>query len=229
MDAAVLKWFSIDHGYNAYVTILTLLILGGFGFPIPEDIPLVLAGVAAARNVVSLQWILVACYIGVVVADMIIYLLGHRFGQRLLNWGVHSPFFPSLTAERVTTIREGLRRRRLLYIFIGRHFFPVRTATFLTAGTVGIPFLEFLAADAFAALVSVTIVVCVGYWLGGTLTPEVISHLVHQGNYYVGGLLVLGAVSYLASVRWKQRHPSDLPEEAKKELSAEASESISQS
>lgn len=216
MDPGVLQWFSIDHGYNAYVTILTLLILGGFGFPIPEDIPLVLAGVAAARDVVSLQWILLACYVGVVIADMTIYLLGHRFGQRILNWGIHSPFFPSLTAERVCSIRDGLRKRRLLYIFIGRHFFPVRTATFLTAGTVGIPFVEFLIADAFAALVSVTLIVCIGYWLGGSLTPEVISHLVHQGNYYLGGILCIGAMSYLASVRWKQRHQTDLPEDSAK-------------
>ncbi len=212
MNPVVLQWFSLDHGYNAYVTILVLLILGGFGFPIPEDIPLILAGVAAARSVVSLQWILLACYIGVITADMIIYLLGYRFGQHLLNWAIHSPFFPSLTAERVDSIRRGLRRRRLLYIFIGRHFFPVRTATFLKAGTVGIPFLEFLVADAFAALISVTLVVCAGYWLGGELTPEVISHLVHQGDYYLGAVLVVAALSYLASVRWKQRYQKEHPD-----------------
>lgn len=201
-----MQWLNTDHGFNTYITIFCLLILGGFGFPIPEDIPLVVAGVAAARGAVSFELVLAVCYIGVVLADIIIYGVGHCYGQRVISWGVESPFFPSLTEERVEAIRHGLRRRRLLYIFLGRHVFPVRTATFLTAGSVGIPFLEFLVADAFAALVSVSIVVGLGYWLGGSLSPEVISHFVHQSNFYLAGVILLILISYFAGVRWKKRH-----------------------
>ena len=96
-----------------------------------------------------------------------------------------SSFFPAITENRVNEIREGLRRKKLLYIFIGRHLFPVRTVTFLTAGALRIPFLEFLFADALAALISVFIMVGLGFFLGSHLTPETTNYLINQAHIYI--------------------------------------------
>ena len=192
MEYDFVKWLSHDNGFNVHVTVFTMLLLGGFGFPMPEDVPLILGGVASAKGLVSLEAIFITCYVGVIAADQIIYLFGYLFGQKLLNAGTRSPFFPSITEEKVVKIREGLRKKRLMYILLGRHFFPLRTATFLIAGTLAIPYLEFLAADAFAALVSVAIVVGLGRYLGEQLTPEVITHIVHESHYYI---LIIGLVA----------------------------------
>jgi membrane protein DedA with SNARE-associated domain len=194
VQSQLLQWLAVDNGFNVHVTVLSLLLLGGFGFPIPEDIPLILAGVATQKGLVSPQAIMITCYVGVLLADQMVYAFGYFFGQRLLQAGTKSPLLPSVTEARVQQIREGLRKKRLTYIFIGRHLFPVRTATFVTAGALRIPFWEFLVADAIAALVSVSIVVAIGHALGGQLTPEVISHLVHRSHYYIAvftGILVL--------------------------------------
>lgn len=201
----LLHWLSSDNGLGAHISIFLMLLLGGFGFPIPEDVPLILAGVAASKKIVSLQGIFLTAYVGVIVADQIIYLFGYAFGQKLLARGTKSRFFPSITEDRVELIREGLRKKRLLYILLGRHFFPLRTATFLIAGALAIPYWEFLAADAFAALLSVGIVVWLGYFLGEKLTPEVIRHLIHQAHYYILIITCAAALVWLLTKKRRQR------------------------
>ncbi len=198
-------WLASENGLGLHITLFSMLILGAFGFPIPEDVPLVLAGVASSQGLVNLKAIFVTCYVGVLLADQIIYFFGYWFGPRLLNAGTKSTFFPSITEHRIQVIRDGLRKRRFIYILLGRHFFPLRTATFLVAGALRIPFIEFLIADALAALLSVTIVVWLGYFLGGQLTPEVISHLVHQGNYYLAVGIGLCALVFLLGRGIKKR------------------------
>lgn len=205
MGLPFVDWLASENGLYVHISVLVMLILGGFGFPIPEDIPVVLAGVAASKGIVSLHGAFLTCYLGVLVADQVIYLIGYLFGQRLLEANSRSAFIPSITPERVEAVREGLRKRRLLYIFIGRHLFPVRTATFLSAGALRIPYFEFLIADGLAALVSVSVVLWIGWFLGGTLTPEVITHLVERGHYYVTVLIMVLLAGYLLRRRMRGR------------------------
>ena len=204
-----LHWISSDNGLVVHISIFCLLLLGGFGFPIPEDIPLILAGVAGAKGIVSTKLVWLTCYVGVMVADLLVYFGGYLFGGRLLEAGKKSKFFPAITPKSVERVREGLRKRRLVIIFIGRHLFPVRTVTFLTAGALRVPFLEFLFADGIAALVSVTLVVWLGYYLGGKITPEVISHFVQQAHLYLFAIVALLVLYY--AVRW-QRQAKELSE-----------------
>ncbi|MFN8391521.1 MAG: VTT domain-containing protein [Bdellovibrionota bacterium] len=209
MEYDFAHWLTSDNGFGVHITVLSMLLLGGLGFPMPEDIPLVLGGVAASQGIVSIKGMFLTCYVGVLLADQIIFLFGFFFGQRLLNAGTRSTFFPSITESRVQRVRDGLRRRRLVYILLGRHFFPLRTATFLIAGTLRIPFIEFLIADAFAALLSVGLVLWVGYFLGGKLTPEMISHIVHQAHYYLAGFVALLALMYLINRTLRKRKVAD--------------------
>ena len=207
-----LTWIASDNGLVVHLGILALLLLGGLGFPIPEDVPILLAGVAASKEIVHLKLVWLTCYGGVLLADQIIYWIGYFFGRRLLDAGTRSPFFPSFTEEKVDEVREGLRKKRLAIIFIGRHLFPVRSVTFLTAGALRIPYLEFLLADAFAALISVTIVLALGYYLGATITPEVISHVLQQAHIYLAALVVLTAAWYYFKL--KRRSAPKVEEES---------------
>ncbi len=188
---------SSDDGLWVQVGIFVALVLGGLGLPIPEDIPLVLAGAAAAKRVLSIQSAFFTAYFGVLIADQLIFLVGFFFGQRLLDAGTRSPWFPAITEERVEVVRDGLRRKRLIYIFIGRHLFPVRTVTFITAGALRIPFLEFLIADAVAALVSTSMMVSLGYFLGSTLTAESLQTITHQLHFWFGAAVFVGLIAYL--------------------------------
>lgn len=208
MYTEIYEWLASDNGYNMHWAVLTALILGGLGVPIPEDIPLVFGGMAAAKQIVSFQAIFLTCYLGVILADQLVFCAGFLFGGWLLDKGTDSPLFPQLTEERLSEVKEGLRKNRLLYIFISRHLFPIRSVTFLAAGALRVPFLEFLLADAMAALVSVSIMVWLGYFLafffGDALTLEAINGVVHRIHLYIIGLIALSIIIYF-SVRWYRR------------------------
>jgi len=194
----IISWLATESGIKVHLGVFCLLILGGLGFPVPEDIPLLLAGVAAQKELVKPISIFATSYIGVILADQIVFLIGYYFGPKLLEAGAKSTFFPSITEKRICEIRDGLRKRRLFYIFLGRHLFPVRTVTFLTAGALRIPYLEFLLSDALAAFVSVSIVTSIGYILGGKLTPEVIETIVKEFHFFLILILAMCLLVYLS-------------------------------
>lgn len=188
---------SSDNSLLLHSVIFISLILGGFGLPIPEDLPVLLAGIVASKGAVSLTSIFVVCYIGVIVADLMIYAIGYKLGPRLVSYGTKSPFLPSITAERVEKIRVKLNKHQFLCIFLGRHLFPLRTVTFLSAGALRIPFSEFLISDAIAAFISITLMLGLGYLLGENITPETLKDLEKDLNFYAIALTVVVIGAYI--------------------------------
>lgn len=189
----LLNWLASDNGIYVHWAIFMSLVLSSLGFPIPEDIPLLLGGVAFAKNVVGCS-VYLTSYTGVILGDLVIYWIGYLFGERLLRAGTESSFLPAITQERVDSFREHWRRQRLVYVLAARHLFPIRGVTFLSAGALRVPFMEFLIADLLAALVSVSIMVSLGYYIGGHLTPEVTDHLLRKAHLYLGGLTLLALI-----------------------------------
>ena len=199
-------WLVSDNGQNVHIAVFSLLLLGGIGFPMPEDIPLLLGGVAIAHGITPLGSMFAICYIGVLIGDQILYGLGYFYGKKLLNAGTNSTFFPSITEERVQEVREGLRKRRLLYILLSRHLFPIRSSTFISAGALHVPYFEFLIADAFAALLSVALMLSIGSWLGHKFSPEEVRAIAEQSHPYIMGfVLAMVAIVILRYMRKRKK------------------------
>jgi membrane protein DedA with SNARE-associated domain len=188
--------------FNMYTWIFILLILGGLGFPMPEELPLLIAGITASHGEISLVLAFIVCYVGVLVGDQTMYAFGYFFGRRILSAGTRSPFLPLVTEKRVNEVREGLRKRRLLYVLVGRHLFFLRSVTFVIAGSLHLPFKEFFIADAIAALLSVTVFITLGYWLGSSLAPELVTAFLRQANFYLAIILGVAAVGYAIYFKW---------------------------
>lgn len=204
MEETLIEIVANGDGIYVYLGIALLLLLGALGFPIPEDIPIILGGVLAAKEMAQIQNMFFTCYVSVVVADLFIFMLGYFFGQKILVAGKKSRFFPAITEDRVENIREGLRKRKLMYIFIARHLFAVRTITFLIAGALRIPTSEFIIADALAALVSVSIMLSLGYFLGETLSLEVLNHIISEASLVLLlAVLIVGWIYYRKKRRKK--------------------------
>lgn len=194
--AEIITWLASDNGIRVHAGVFTLLILGGLGFPVPEDVPLLLAGVAVSKGIVSTYSAFAVCYVGVLLGDQMMYLFGYFFGHKLVSAGERSPFLPRITEERINAVREGLRKKRLVFIFVGRHLFPIRSVTFVTAGSLRIPFLEFFVADAFAALISVALMLGIGHVLGDRITPDTVEHVAERAHYYLGAIILLSLAVY---------------------------------
>ncbi len=146
-----------------YVGLFGLLILGGVGFPFPEDITFVLAGILLSQYVIDAVPAFFAVYSGLLIADLILYAMGRKYGRRV---ALCKPFSIMLTPERFLRLEYKFATRGTPYILVGRHFPGLRAQLFLVAGVMRMPVLRFLLADAFSALFSVTLWGGAGYLFG---------------------------------------------------------------
>lgn len=149
------------HGLVAYLTILASLLAGAFGFPLPEDLSLISAGILIHLDKAEL-WIMAAtCYVGILTGDLIIFRIGWMAGPALLRKRWVRRY---MTAKKLHSIRQGLERRTFSTILFARHLFYLRTATFLVCGTVRMSFIRFILADAVAALITTPVMLGLGYF-----------------------------------------------------------------
>ncbi len=149
------------HGFILFATLFLMLIGGAIGLPIPEDVPLLLAGIIASNTPRYTYYLFLTCYSGIILGDLIVFALGWYLGPKVLKL---KPFSSKLGQKRIARIKIRLERRSLLMIFIARHLFYLRSITFLLCGAVKMHPLRFVAADATAALVSVPIMMTIGYF-----------------------------------------------------------------
>jgi membrane protein DedA with SNARE-associated domain len=137
-----------------YAGIFVALFLGGVGVPLPEEVPVLTAGVLAQQGVVRWWLALPLCVVGVLSGDTVLYWAGRHWGERVLGWRVVRRV---LTREREEALKESYRRHGVKIVFTARHVMGLRAAAFLTAGIARVPFPRFLAADFGASMIGVPI------------------------------------------------------------------------
>ena len=184
------------EGYLIYVILFLALMGGALGLPIPEDLPLIAAGIFAARGDASILGLFLTCYIGVVVGDFIIFAMGRWFGAALFS----KPWFKRrLSPRRLKRFKINLERRSLITIFVARHLFYLRMATFLACGAVKMRYTRFIIADAIAALVSVPLMMTVGYF-AADYHEEILDNL----EWIFLGLAIIAIGYFLLTRRTKK-------------------------
>jgi membrane protein DedA with SNARE-associated domain len=124
----------------------------GLGLPIPEEIPVLAAGVLAHEGIVRWWIALPVCLVAILAGDTALYWIGHHWGEHILDWRVVRHV---LTPAREERFKTAYRRHGVKIVFAARHVAGVRAAAFLTAGIARVPFGQFLAVDAAAALIGV--------------------------------------------------------------------------
>src|SRR5450631_2779114 len=78
------------YGPTPYFLIAGILLLCGLGLPIPEDITLLAAGLAAYYGLTNLILTILVAYFGVLLGDSIIFFLGAHYGRKLTKkWIFH--------------------------------------------------------------------------------------------------------------------------------------------
>ncbi len=155
------EWlFGIQNPLVIYGALFALLLLGAIGFPMPEDLPLLAGGIYAASGKVDIWQTMIVCYTGVVLGDLIIFGVGRKLGPSLFEkeW-----FKKKVAGHKMKRLRLKLEKRSLWMIFMARHLFYLRTVTFLICGAVKMRWSRFILADCGAALISVPLMVFIGY------------------------------------------------------------------
>jgi membrane protein DedA with SNARE-associated domain len=191
----------VDH--FPYAGIFALLVLGDLGFPFPEDTTLLLSGFLIAQDVIKPLPTVLIVYSGLLMTDFSLYWVGKKYGQRLVE---HRRFRRIISPERLSKIEEKFKKWGLLIVFFGRHLLGVRAQIFLAAGVMKMSASKFLLADAASAILTVTLMVGLGY-LGGNsiqILKKDITRIEHAAIVFF--LLLLAA--WVFFIYFKSRRKS---------------------
>ena len=110
--------FFTEYGYWA---VLFVLIICGFGVPIPEDITLVSGGVIAGLypESVNSHLMLLVSMLGVLAGDSTMYWLGRIYGTKILRF---RPMRKIVTLQRLRMVREKFSQYGNRVLFVARFF-----------------------------------------------------------------------------------------------------------
>lgn len=176
-------------GWKTYLFVSLALIGGAFGLPIPEDLPLLYVGSNLNSGKFIPELMLLCCYLSIVLGDVILYFFGYFFGSKLENIKF---LRKKMSSARVAKISHKLNKHAFVAIFLARHLFYMRTATFLTCGLIRMRFPKFLLYDALSALFSLPIIVAIGFYASDKLVILVDKIKLYQGYLGIIALIILG-------------------------------------
>jgi membrane protein DedA with SNARE-associated domain len=146
-----------------YVGIFAGLIATGAGFPMPEELPIVMGGVLASGHPEIHWWIMLpVCIVGVIIGDGFLYAIGRLWGPKLLQneWVKRRLFSP----ERLAKIEQNFKQYGVQILLFARLTPGVRAPVFFTAGMTKLPLSRFLLADGLYAIPGVSLLFFLSYW-----------------------------------------------------------------
>jgi membrane protein DedA with SNARE-associated domain len=130
---------------SSYLAITIVLILTGSGLPIPEEVPIVAAGILSANGTLDPLLAFFCCLFGAIAGDCVMYFIGYHFGRGVLR--EHRWWARFVTPEREAQIEAEFRRHGLKVFFVARFLVGLRTPVYLTAGILRVSFKRFFFID----------------------------------------------------------------------------------
>ena len=186
-----------------YLAVFVMLLVCGFGLPVPEDITLLTGGVIAGLGYANPHTMVAVGVAGVLFGDGLIYTLGRTHGTKLMQVpGLRRV----LTQKRYRQAQGAFAKYGRWVMFVARFLPGLRTAVFFAAGmSKRVPFFRWLFMDGLAALISVPVWVYLGFY--GAQNWDWMFRLLHR--FQVGVLIAIALVVLtFAFLKWRQRHRS---------------------
>lgn len=223
---ALLEAFFVEYGYAA---VFFVLVICGFGVPIPEDLTLVTGGVISGMGYTNPHIMFAVGMLGVLAGDGIMFAAGRIWGQKILKF---KPIARIMTPKRYEQVQEKFDKYGNWVLFVARFLPGLRTAVFVTAGiSRKVSYLRFIIMDGLAALISVPIWIYLGEY--GAHNIDWLMAKMHSLQSGIFVILGIGA-TVVAWIWWKKRqriqfYRSKLKEKRAQRKAAKAAKKAAQS
>jgi len=178
-----------------YPGLFALLILGSIGLPLPEDAILLFCGFLISGNVVAPVPAALVVYLGVLAGDFVIFSVGRKYGRSIIT---NKRFYRLLSPERFSVLESKFKKFGIFIIFFGRHLWGFRAQIFLASGILGVNPRKFVLADALAAIITVTVMLTIGY-NGARTVQDLDLHSLHAGHIITGVAVIIAAFILIKS------------------------------
>lgn len=152
-----------------YLGVFLALLASGLGFPLPEELPVIAAGIMVGHEDTILRWyyMLPVVIAGVVIGDGFLYGIGRFWGRRLLETRWVQKRLPPEKREKI----EKQFHDRGIMVLLGARLLPgIRSPVFMMAGVLRFPLGRFLLADGLYAIPGVNLL----FWTSYLLTDQVL-------------------------------------------------------
>jgi membrane protein DedA with SNARE-associated domain len=184
-------------GHGKYLALIVVLILTGVGLPIPEEVPVVAAGVLSAHGHMEPWLALVCCIVGAILGDSASYWVGYHFGRGFV-WR-HPRWARFFHPEREQQVEQMLKRHGLKMFFLARFLVGVRAPMYMAAGVMKVRFRRFLLMDLFCA----SVVIGIFFGLSWAFGEEIYSLI---RNAEIALTLGVAAIVLVVGVYLWRRH-----------------------
>lgn len=190
------------QGYlDSYWTLFLLCLSSGVVYPLPEDFPLMFAGMRLHQGhgawlpTIGLAWV------AVLIRDCLFYAIGRTLGTRILAAPRVVQFLGAARLAKACGLVERMESKAVL---AGRFSVGMRALTFVVAGSMGVSFRAFLLWDGIGLLATIPFALWVGFQFGAPVlngVMEVLPYLRLWGVVFV----LASALGVAAWMRLRRR------------------------
>jgi membrane protein DedA with SNARE-associated domain len=180
------------------------VLLENAGIPLPGETAVVVAGFLsspAGGSHFNLLSVILTVFIAAVIGDNLGFWLGHRYARpRLAN----GKGFLILTPKTLELAEGYFKHYGVWTVFFARFIAGLRIVGALAAGTAGMHWTHFLAANAAGALTWATAISVLGYFFGHSW--ELLHHMLGRG-----ALIIAACIAILVGLRFLLHHYKQSP------------------
>jgi membrane protein DedA with SNARE-associated domain len=170
------------------------------GVPVPGETALLVGVFLATQGRLNVAVVALVAWIGAVLGDNTGYLVGRRWGGRLVSLPLIGRFYSPARMKRAETFFE---RRGWVAVFIGRFVALLRIFAGPLAGMHRMPWPAFVVANATGGAAWVAVIVTVGVLVGNNLDNAI--SLVGRAGYLGLAAVVILVALYIGVRMWLRR------------------------
>lgn len=164
--ATIFLLLPLENIYFLYMAIFLLLVLSGFGLPVPEEVTLLFGGYLAHLEFVNFWPAVYVSILGIIVSDIAGYFLGRFWGEGIRRFFLGHWKRPNMVLEKA---KKYFDRHGEKVVIFSRPLLGVRVAVPILAGHFRMNFIKFLIYDIFAAIPWSFFLISLSYYLGSSL------------------------------------------------------------
>jgi membrane protein DedA with SNARE-associated domain len=178
-----------------YLAVAVFVGVEASGVPVPGETALIAAAVLASQGKLSIELVIAIAAAAAIIGDNIGYLLGRRYGRRLMERSGRTKVRRQVALARGEHLFD---RHGAKAVFLGRWIALLRIWAAWLAGIAGMRWSSFLLWNALGGIGWALFFGLLGYY-GGEATAELVARL------GVGAAVVVVAAALVVWVMWHRR------------------------
>ncbi|AWL29568.1 DedA family protein [Acinetobacter defluvii] len=197
------EWIISIMEQLGYFGIALLMFLDNVFPPIPSEIIMPSAGLAASQGKLVLTGVVIAGSFGSLIAAALLYWIGHKISQKVLfAWVERYGKYLFLKSADVEKSLDWFEKYGHRIVFFGRMIPAVRSLISIPAGMSEMPFWKFMLYSGLGTIIWTTFLACVGFYFGEN---QALMHQIFSRVSYIIIAIVVIIVLWIVYRRYQRK------------------------